>query len=269
MHSQSILPRNEQMRIEAECELLSRWFPQRFPSVLIRAIEQGTIHGGLFVANEHEGDPYGHLTGLPVKWQQAAQLARGVIAALEIDGADMTPLQRFVATVRPRQMRHSSKPLMILYDDILPKYLQVPSSDEQPTLETIVSRLDVVPFLQSKLGQHATCWPIQGHLGCAMIETPFQLPNGKPINFYADGRSDQLVFSDDSTVLDFLLLCCSEEWLPASVDTWITTICTEKRVEQTRGRFVVHVRKEEDVLVAIQRLIEVLLQIAALRCLLS
>jgi hypothetical protein len=102
-----------------------------------------------------------------------------------------------------------------------------------------------------------------------MIETPFQLPDGKPINFYVDGRNNQLVLSDDSAVVDFLLLHCAEELLPIEVYTWITTICAEKRVEEKNRRFVIQVGKGGNVVAAIQRLIEVVLQVAALRCLLA
>jgi hypothetical protein len=121
---------NEQQSIGAECQLLSRWFPQLFPFVLLRAIEQGTLHCGFFVDPDHDGcgDPYGHLLGLPEHWQEAAQLAQGVRAALGRESEDMTPLQRWVAPVRPGQTHVSSQRLSLLYHDILPSYLTAASN---------------------------------------------------------------------------------------------------------------------------------------------
>jgi hypothetical protein len=156
----SILSRNERERIEAECELLSRWFPLMFPVLLLRAIEQGTLHGGLLVDPDRKGcgDPYGHLLNLPEKWQQAAQLARGIIAALKLEGEDMTPLQQWIASVRPGQTHLSSQRLAILYKNILPQYLAA-TPDLEQMLQEAVNNLSALQLKKTHSDDHRQAHP--------------------------------------------------------------------------------------------------------------
>lgn len=172
MNTRPSLTNDERRRIEDECELLSRWFPQRFPSALMQAIEQGKIHGGLFLdpKNDGCGDLYSQLIKAEV-WQQVADLVRGVIAALQLDGEEMTPLQSWTDSVRPGQTQHSSPHLRILYDDILPKYQSVQTVEESPNAIKPITLLrdgDVVILCE------------KGHLKMSLFQRT--TPNGKKLS---------------------------------------------------------------------------------------
>jgi hypothetical protein len=131
---------------------------------------------------------------------------------------------------------------------------------------------DLLCSLESQfegLGQQYLCLPLQGDPDHVKIETPFRLPDGDKINLEVSRRNAELLLSNENGVINFLLLMGNgDAFLPLHLYEWVVTICAEQRVKEEKGRFVIHIEREEDLMDAITRMISWLLSIAALRYLL-
>jgi Domain of unknown function DUF1828 len=106
--------------------------------------------------------------------------------------------------------------------------------------------------------------------GYTEIETPYSLPDGDIIDLYFRREGETLLITDLGETLAWLRMQQSEPFLPETMQSQITDICSVLAIEQDRGMLCIHLpAQSQECAAGIVRLVQCVLRVADLSMLFS